>query len=70
MNQNRSAFVRMLVQQGMGDPTALVVLRDTYYAYQQVNRRIIGKAVAMTNANLEVLINEAWAELQAPPDEE
>jgi len=66
MGLSRSAFIRMLVQQGMGDPTSLVVLRDTYYAYQQVSRRLIGKAIALTNANLERLIDE---ELALPSEE-
>lgn len=61
---NRSSFVRMLVQQGMGDPTALVVLRDTYYQYQSVSRRIIGKAIAETNANLAMLIEEELSHAQ------
>lgn len=64
MGLSRSAFIRMLVQQGMGDPTAQVVLRDTYYQYQQVSRRLIAKAIAQTNANLEALIDE---ELSASP---
>ena len=62
MGTNRSAFLRMLVQQGMGDPTALAVLRGTYYQYQSVSRRTIGKAIAQPNENLAVLIEEAIAE--------
>lgn len=62
MGLTRSAFIRMLVQQGMGDPTALVVLRDTYYQYQQVSRRLIAKAIAQTNDNLETLIDQELAE--------
>ena len=67
MGLSRAAFIRMLVQQGMGDPTSLVVLRDTYYQYQQVSRRLIAKAIAETNANLERLIDE---ELAKSADEE
>ena len=65
MGVNRSAFIRMLIQQGMGDPTALAVLRDTYYRYQQVSRKLIGQAVAMTNSNLEALIIEELASMEA-----
>lgn len=61
MGVNRSAFIRMLIQQGMGDPTALVVLRETYYSYQQTSRKLIGQAVAMTNSHLETLIVEELA---------
>lgn len=68
MGLSRSAFIRMLVQQGMGDPTAQVVLKDTYYAYQQVSRRLIAKAIAQTNANLEALIDEELSAGILPSD--
>jgi hypothetical protein len=64
MGVSRSAFCRMLVQQGMGDPTSLIVLKETYYRYQSVSRRLIARAVTMTNENLAAMVDE---ELSAVP---
>ncbi len=55
---SRASFIRMLVQQGMGDPVQQTVLREAYYRLQPVLKRVLYQAITQVNEMVPALVDE------------
>lgn len=65
LGMSRSGFCRMLITQGLGDPTMVAVLNETYYKLQPVIRRVIGRAVRSMNESLPELLEEELSAVES-----
>lgn len=58
---SRSALVRMLVMQGLGDPSQMVVLREAYFRVTPVVRKALGRVLADVFERLPAILEEEMA---------
>lgn len=61
LNVPRASLIRMLVQQGMGEPAMVVALREAHYRAAPIILRAVARVLSQLHAELPIVLNEEMA---------